>query len=941
MDVERGTGVWSARIADEKAFASSNGQSDGLNDDDTGGGRPLASWSRFAVVRQMRALSERRKRRVPNIDRHKLEIRSRNRLEKIRDRCMRALQFYGGVDGHTWDVGRSGADVEATRVEALAKELASGDAERRRVAATLKVIDEILLARQRWEMTKYARTIDAIPRDATRLIDAYNFKRFVHRGMNVEGMDDAAIARLFDGCLRGLRSDSLTLEKLLPVERLLKLVKSGEWERLWMTYSTEATNAALTRGVSGPSMALYSIASVDPLGPNEFEGIPSSRTLLNGPGQYIIIMLQLLFFPIVAPLCAPFSKSVRFLLHATRFIFNSGHWRQRRPSAAFVALVLYYTPYWFLGSAVIFLYFTASNSTSVTSDGIVPAAMAFALTSFVAMALSVSDVRSYDKMSAVTLYFPGGKTELPDSDSIVVQEHPTVDTLRAREVPRELRTQSTNAATKDRGNVNIDANENTVPNDAFDPNAPDAKARRTGRGRHDSDRPRWLAKMDDFSETVDYAVDLTGRKSSSHASGVGARTSHARRGSVRGETATIRDSIEDIISSNKRLQLRSVTEKEILASLLTRANEEARKTYWFKHNNTVSQRVIFAVLSILIALMPSILRLTAGHSMFGTMGASSYCVDPDRASYLPSYLDIESCSSTQTELINVLVPSVSPTEGLSDGILVILAFLWNVCTLFVLFSLSRWMCACAYHSMLHWLLFSSTTDPMLASSYDVPFINLCQSWLPWVRVRMVVEDHRELEQMWSMHYVMHMLVLVTGIIIVCLTSVIKIYFFSDISEIHATSYSPVYPLLVATVLMVPTVIIVSIAAKIYEIQEADVQQLQEARWKLFLDNCTIQSAGMDKEKAPILRKNNQSIHALSELERIVVKRNAQSWPKIFGARVGAGSTSLLWAYAFFAAALTAAAIAIDVFAETSKTTTGTVTNLRDLVRLGFAYESVP
>jgi hypothetical protein len=98
---------------------------------------------------------------------------------------------------------------------------------------------------------------------------------------------------------------------------------------------------------------------------------------------------------------------------------------------------------------------------------------------------------------------------------------------------------------------------------------------------------------------------------------------------------------------------------------------------------------------------------------------------------------------------------------------------------------------------------------------------------------------------------------------------------------------------------------------------------------------------MDKEKAPILRKNNQSIHALSELERIVVKRNAQSWPKIFGARVGAGSTSLLWSYAFFAAALTAAAIAIDVFAETSKTTTGTPTNLRDLVRLGFAYESVP
>ena len=937
MDIERGFAApasWSAKIADENAFARAGGDDDDARGGGGGGGGGgsgrMAALSRFATFRRMRALNERRKRRVPYVDRHKLEVRSHRSLEKIRDRCMRALQFHEGANRRARDAS---ADAEETRVEALAKALASGDAERRRIATTLKVVNEILQARDRWEMTKHMRTIDAIPRDATRLIDAYNFKRFVHRGMDVEDMDDAAISRLFDGCLRGMHDYSLTREKLLPVERLLSLVESGEWERLWMAYSSEATNQALARGISGPSIALYSIADVNPLGANQFECISSSRTLLNGPGQYIGMMAQLLTFPIIAPLAARYSKSVRFLLHAMRFVFRSAHWRQRQPSAAFVALVFYYLPYWVLGFAVVLLYFTQSNSASVTMDGIVPAAMSFALTSFVAMALSAADIRSYDNMSAVTMYFPGGKTELPDSDSIVVQEHPTVDTLRAREVPRDM-TQSANVTmkNKDRINATNDANEN----DAFDANAPDATTRRTGRGRSDGARPRWLAEMNDFSESVDHTVDVNTRsKNATQSSGGGSR---ARKGAVRGETAT-RDNIEDIISSNKRLQLRSVTERDILSSLLSRTNEEARKTYWFRHKSKFSHNALFMLISIFVSFIPMILRVSEGHSMFGKTGSSSYCVDPDRVGYLPWYLDFGVCSTTQTELISVTSSFVSTTDG--NGTLVLLAFFWNVCTLFALLSLSRWMCACAYHSMLHWLLFSSTTDPMLASSYDVPFINLCQSWLPWVRIRMIVEDHRELEQIWSMHYVMHMLVLVVGIIIVCFLSVIKIYLFSGISEIGKAAYSPVYPLLVVTLLMVPTVIIVSIASKIYEIQEADVQHLQEARWKLFLDNCTIQNAGMDKEKSLILRKNNQSIHALSELERIVVKRNEQSWPKIFGVRVGAASTTLLWAFAFFAAVLTAAAIAIDIFAETSKKTTGATVNLRDLISLGFAYESVP
>jgi len=863
---------------------------------------------------------------IPNDDRHTLETRSKYYLDDLLARCERELS------NATASATQASADA-TMNADALARALVASDFERQRITAMMTLVNEILSSRDRWETTKYERKIAAIPRDATRLIDSYNFQRFVHRGIDVEEMDERAIETLFDGCLRGLRSDSLTREKLLPVEELLRLVRGGAWTRLWDQYSMEASYEALSRGISGPSMALYSIASVDPLGADEFEGIPSSRALLNGPGRYVTILFQLLTLPVIAPFSA-FSSSVRWLLHGTRFMFSSERFRQLPSSMSFVALVVYYAPYWALGCSVIFLYFTTSISVSITADGVVPAATAFALTSFVAMALSVSDVRSYDKLSAVTLFFPGGKTQLPDADSIVVQEHPTVDTLRAREVPRDLRTQSG----KERGGneaVDVSQTKTDISMDNEDTKAAKVESRRAGRGKSDGERPRWLSEMDDFTENVERKVSTVRRSSSNVSAGLSKSAS-------RSDTAgSMRDGIEEIVASNKRLQLRSVTEKEILTALRTRSQEESRKTYWFRKNTAISQKFIFAVISLLIAALPIVLRLAKGHSIFGRMHRSSYCVDPSRAAHLPPYLDFSSCASTEAELINVVTQSISPIDGLSDGIVVILAFVWSACTTYALLSISRWMCSCAYHALLHWLLFSSMTDPTIAASYDVPVINLCHSWLPWVRIRMVVEDHRELEQMWVMSFVTHMLVLITGIVVVCLSSVFKLYFLSDITEIKSSTYSPVYPLVVATVLMIPTIVVVSIASKIYEIQENDVQQLQEARWKLFLDNCTIQSAGMEKEKAAIVRRNNQSIHALSELEHIVSKRNDRSWPKLFGNRLGAGWRTVLWAYAFFAAALTSMAIAIDVFTNTSKSGSAVASSIRDVVRLGFAYESVP
>ena len=124
--------------------------------------------------------------------------------------------------------------------------------------------------------------------------------------------------------------------------------------------------------------------------------------------------------------------------------------------------------------------------------------------------------------------------------------------------------------------------------------------------------------------------------------------------------------------------------------------------------------------------------------------------------------------------------------------------------------------------MLHWLMFQATTDPSSAAAFDIPFVNICQSWLPWIRIRMVVEDFRELEQYWCTFYMSHVLTLVVGIVAVSLVKVLRLYLFFDLAKLTELGDSPpVYPLIVATLLMVPLLTMASSAAKVHDIQEAD------------------------------------------------------------------------------------------------------------------------
>jgi hypothetical protein len=929
---------WKARVNREDDDSAADDFTDGAarqrtRDATSSGDDANAQTTRWNFFRNSAIVSKirdaRGQRGVSRVKIHALEAKSDEQLGRLRERCARTLAQQETKMSGLPSVDIEGGDVGANKdVESIARALAVGDKERERAGDIIVAIDKILATRRKRNETKYIRRIGSIPNDATRLVNEHSLRWFIHRGIYVEGLDDGAFRRLFDRCLGGLGNESLTRERLIPVEHLVKLVLSGTWKRYWDEYANDAMRAALERGCTGPAVALYAIADTDPLGADEFEGIPDASTLLDGPASYLSVLFQLLTLPVTGPLLGFFSKSVRRTLHMIRFMFYSSKWRSRNVSSSFVALGLYYTPFWILGIIVIYFFFTADYNMSLISDGAVPAAIAFTLTSFVAMALASADVHTYSKMSAVTLFFPGGKSELPDGDSKLVQEHPTVDTLRSREIPTGMRASQDDAhvaKTETADADDRDGNTHTPPN---------------GRGRKNGgksgDVPRWLAEMDNFADNLENVQDAhfrkvkLGRKSQAHGTKDGVRGDfHAK------------FSIEDIVASNKLLQLKTVSERDVLDALLARTNEESWRSYWLSSRTTHwTQMLIFLIMSFGVAALPYIVRLGRGVSMFGEPTATSFCVDPARASLVPSFLGFEACPTSASAIFQFQSVAPSMWQGSSSGI--ILSFVWQMITMFVFLITSRWLCACAFHDMLHWLMFQATTDPSSAAAFDIPFVNICQSWLPWIRIRMVVEDFRELEQYWCTFYMSHVLTLIVGIVAVSLVKVLRLYLFFDLAKLTELGDSPpVYPLIVATLLMVPLLTMASSAAKVHDIQEADCVQLQEARWKLFLDNSTILNAGMAKEKAAILQRNELSIEALKSLEQIVERRNADAYPTVFGVRIGSSVLSALYALAFFCAGLTAAAIAIDVFMRYQAPMNATDATFRDLLRLGFASVSLP
>jgi hypothetical protein len=96
------------------------------------------------------------------------------------------------------------------------------------------------------------------------VIDLEDFKRFIHRGLEVESVDRWELKRLYTGCLQGRPGSRVAVSDTLDVEQLRWVVERGQWKRHWSRYVADARWRALERGPGGAAAAVFGATSEDP-----------------------------------------------------------------------------------------------------------------------------------------------------------------------------------------------------------------------------------------------------------------------------------------------------------------------------------------------------------------------------------------------------------------------------------------------------------------------------------------------------------------------------------------------------------------------------------------------------------------------------------------------------------------------------------------------------
>lgn len=135
------------------------------------------------------------------------------------------------------DLEDNEADV-AFAEEKLARALAE-EAARSRISLVKAILAE---RRDRAERRVYRRCF-AIARSTVgdrAVIDLEDFKRFIHRGLDTEAVDQWELKRLYTGCLQGRPGSRVAVSDTLDVDQLRHVIEQGQWKRHWSRYVRDA-----------------------------------------------------------------------------------------------------------------------------------------------------------------------------------------------------------------------------------------------------------------------------------------------------------------------------------------------------------------------------------------------------------------------------------------------------------------------------------------------------------------------------------------------------------------------------------------------------------------------------------------------------------------------------------------------------------------------------
>ena len=120
-------------------------------------------------------------------------------------------------------------------------------------------------------------------------IDLDDFSRFVHRGLDAEGIDAKETERLYARCLRGRDGSRRAVSDVLDADHLERVVRDGEWDKHWAKFVSEARQKAAERGVSAAAMAVFGATASDPIRAGVVPGLssPSRRNTTRSPATTI------------------------------------------------------------------------------------------------------------------------------------------------------------------------------------------------------------------------------------------------------------------------------------------------------------------------------------------------------------------------------------------------------------------------------------------------------------------------------------------------------------------------------------------------------------------------------------------------------------------------------------------------------------------------------
>ena len=185
-------------------------------------------------------------------------------------------------------------------------------------------------------------------------MDLDDFKRFVRRGLETEGVDEREIVRLYRCCLQSGKPGSgrVAIVDALDVDQLARALAEGRWRKLWDKYAADARRRALDKGCVGASFAVYGITSKDPLSAPNF---PSMITSMSWPFSWLALVLQVAFLPLLAPLSSKLPSTARAMF-LTRFALPPNLRAYRGPFSDSLAVVLYVAPLWCVGFVCVAVY---------------------------------------------------------------------------------------------------------------------------------------------------------------------------------------------------------------------------------------------------------------------------------------------------------------------------------------------------------------------------------------------------------------------------------------------------------------------------------------------------------------------------------------------------------------------------------------------------------